>query len=229
MRKRLLDGFYSTDQPIPDEITLANQFNCSRMTMKKALDILVLEGFLYRKRGHGTFIVRTAIQTNKVNVISKDSLGLSHLLKGKGKIPASKIIKFNVEFPTEEIAAHLSIEMDTPIYDIIRLRIVDNEPYVIEHTYIPTTIIQGISEKVLSSSVYSHIKDNLGLTIAGSHRKIRACKPNELDQEYLGCLQNDPILEVEQVCYLNNGVPFEYSFSRHRYDKFEFTTVNIRR
>lgn len=68
-----------------------------------------------------------------------------------------------------------------------------------------------------------------GLTIAGCHRKIRASKPTELDQTYLHCAPDDPILEVEQVGFLNNGVPFEYSFSRHRYDKFVFATVNIRR
>jgi len=62
--------------------------------------------------------------------------------------------------------------------------------------------------------------------MAGSHRIIRACKSEKLDQEHLECLPDDPILEVEHVGFLNNGVPFEYSFSRHRYDKFEVTTVN---
>lgn len=229
MRKRLLDEYYPTDQPIPDEISLAKQFGCSRMTMKRALDILVMEGYLYRKRGHGTFIVKSAIQKNKVNVVGNDTLGLSHLLKGKGQEIKSKVLQFEVKFPTQEIASHLSIDLDTPIYDIIRLRIVENEPYVIEQTYMPTTIIPGINEKILHSSIYNYITTTLELTIAGTHKKIRACKPNQMDQTHLDCREDDPILEVEQVVYLNNGMPFEYSFSRHRYDKFEFTTVNIRR
>lgn len=229
MRKRIFDGYYPSDQPIPDEISLANQFSCSRMTMKKALDILVMEGMLFRKRGHGTFIVKPSLQKNKVHVASKESLGLTQLIKEMGKSVTSQIIRFEVKFPTEEIAAHLTIDVDTPIYDIIRLRMVDGEPYVMEHTYMPTNLIPGITEKVLLSSVYSHINGTLGLTMAGLHRKIRASKANRLDKEYLSCLSDDPILEVEQVCYLNNGIPFEYSFSRHRYDKFEITTVNIRR
>lgn len=229
MRKRVIDGFYSTDQPIPDEITLANQFGCSRMTMKRALDILVMEGYLYRKRGHGTFIVKSAIQTNKVNVVGNDSQGLSHLLKGKGQEITSKVLQFEVKFPTEEIASHLSIDLDTPIYDIIRLRTVEGEPYVIEHTYMPTPLIPGINEKVLHASIYSYITDTLELTVAGTHKKIRACKSNEMDQLHLRCQKDDPVLEVEQVVYLNNGVPFEYSFSRHRYDKFVFSTVSIKR
>lgn len=226
MRKRIADGYYTSDQPIPDEISLAKEFGCSRMTMKRALDILVSEGVLFRKRGHGTFIVKSCMQ-NTINVGDRETLGLSNLLKGKDV--TSKIIKFEVKFPSEEVAEQLSIDSTTPVYEVIRLRNVDQEPYVIEHTYMPTTLLPGINEKVLLSSVYNYITETLGLTIAGSHRKIRASKPTELDMNYLECAPDDPVLEVEAVGYFNNGIPFEYSFSRHRYDKFVFTTVNIRR
>ncbi|QPA32401.1 GntR family transcriptional regulator [Thermaerobacillus caldiproteolyticus] len=227
IRNRIRKGIYSPDEPIPDELSLSQEFGCSRMTMKRALDVLVSEGLLYRKRGHGTFIVKSAILNGQVNVVSNETLGLTNLLKGR-KI-TSKIITFEVLFPPEEVAVHLSIDMNTPVYHLIRLRNVDGKPYVIERTYMPTNLITGLNEDVLHSSIYNYITHQLGLTIAGSHRKIRAAKPNELDQIYLQCALDDPVLEVEQVGFLNNGMPFEYSFSRHRYDKFVFTTVNIRR
>lgn len=224
MRERIKNQFYPIDQPIPDEITLAKEFQCSRMTMKRALDILVKEGLLYRKRGHGTFIIQSAISQNVVNVGTNEILGLSRLLKGK-KV-TSKVIKFDVQFPTQEVAEHLAIDVKTPVYFLIRLRLVDDEPYVMERTYMPTILIPGITDEILHGSIYSYIRETLRLTIAGSHRKIRACKSEELDHQYLACLPDDPILEVEHVGFLNNGVPFEYSFSRHRYDKFEVTTIN---
>ncbi|TKC20149.1 GntR family transcriptional regulator [Robertmurraya kyonggiensis] len=227
MRKRIREKAYSIEHPIPDEISLAKEFNCSRMTMKKALDILVLEGLLYRKRGHGTFIVQSAFNGGIVNVESNEMLGFSKLLENKNV--KSKVISFQVQFPTEEVSIHLAIDKNTPVYAIARVRLVDNEPYVLERTYMPTTIIPGINDEVLNGSIYSYINDHLGLTIAGSHRKIRACKSNEFDREHLICESDDPILEVEHVGFLNNGLPFEYSFSRHRYDKFEITTINIRR
>ncbi len=227
MRKRIVEGVYSIDQPIPDELSLTKEFNCSRMTVKRALDILVMEGLLYRKRGHGTFIIKSAIQDNKVNATDRENLGLTGLLKNK-KIE-TKLIKFDVLFPPPQVAAHLSVDDDTPVYHVIRLRNVEGEPFVIEETYMPTNLIVGIDKSVLHSSIYSHITDKLGLKIGGAHRKVRADKSTDLDQEYLGCKSDDPVLEVEQVAYLNTGVPFEYSFSRHRYDKFVFTSVNIRK
>ncbi|WP_042463452.1 GntR family transcriptional regulator [Neobacillus dielmonensis] len=225
IRNRIRDGVYPIDQPIPDEISLSKEFGCSRMTMKRALDILGTEGLLYRKRGHGTFIVQSAIQNNRVNVVGTESLGLTRLLKNH--IITSQVISFDIQFPSEEVAAHLAIDMKSPVYYLIRLRIVDGEPYVMEKTYMPALLIPGIDDEVLNGSIYQYITEKLGLTLAGSHRKIRACKSDELDQQYLACLPDDPILEVEHVGFLNNGVPFEYSFSRHRYDKFEVTTVNM--
>ncbi|MFP7395737.1 GntR family transcriptional regulator [Niallia circulans] len=227
VKRRIKENYYPLDHPIPDEISLSKEFSCSRMTMKRALDKLVMEGLLYRKRGHGTFIVQSALHASRVNVLTNEITGLSKLLDGE-KIE-SKIIKFEVHFPSEEVAAHLAIDIKTPVYYLIRLRSVKSEPYVLEITYMPTTVITGLNDAVLYGSVYEHITKTLGLTIAGSHRKIRACKSTELDHEHLECELNDPILEVEHVGYLNNGVPFEYSFSRHRYDKFEVTTVNLKR
>jgi GntR family transcriptional regulator len=226
MRRRIKEGFYPTDQPIQDEISLATEFNCSRMTMKRALDILVTEGLLYRKRGHGTFIVQSAIQNNNINVIGQEALGLSNLLRDK-KVE-SIVVKFEVQFPSEIVAEHLAIDLQTPVYHIIRARFVEGEPYILEKTYMPATLIPGINEEVLNSSIYDYIKGKLGLTIAGSHRIIRACKPEELDRKYLNCAADDPVLEVEHVGFLNNGVPFEYSFSRHRHDKFVIMTVNMK-
>lgn len=226
IRKRIKDGFYPVDQVLPDELSFCKEFNCSRMTMKRALDILAMEGLIYRKRGHGTFIIQSAIDKNEVNVISDETVGLSNLMKDRSV--SSKVIAFEIQFPSEEVARNLAINVDTPVYHIIRLRIVDNEPYVLEKTYMPANLIPNINEQVLHASIYHHIEQTLQLKIGGAHRKIRACKSDELDQECLGCGEFDPILEVEQLGFLNNGVPFEYSFSRHRYDRFTFISVAVK-
>jgi len=227
MRRRVKSDYYSKDQPIPDEYTLSKEFDSSRVTMKKALNILVTEGLLYRKRGHGTFIIEPPFDDNKVNIISEENIGLSNLANNDEV--KSKVIAFEIQFPSEQVASKLRISLDTPVYHIIRLRIVNDEPYVIEKTYMPANLVPGINDEVLHSSIYKHIKETLELKMGGAHRKIRACKSNELDQKYLDCKADDHILEVEQVAFLITGIPFEYSFSRHHHDKFVFTTVTVNR
>lgn len=224
IRKRILKGTYPIQSLIPDQITLAKEFGVSRMTMKKALDILAMEGLIYRQRGSGTFVMKTALLNQQDSAVNEYE-GLTKQLGGK-KV-TSKVIKFNVEFPTEEIMKHLMIKKNQPVYNLIRLRIVNNKPYVLEHTYMPIDLAVGLTEEILEQSIYHYIHDELDLHFGGAFRKIHADKSSKYDQEYLECKINDPVLEVEQVVYLKDGRPFEYSRSRHRYDTRSYTISDI--
>lgn len=123
----------------------------------------------------------------------------------------------------------LMIEKTDPVYEIRRVFYVDDEPYMIEHTFMRFSLIIDGTKEVLDSSIYRYIQAKLGYTIMSSHKMIRVDKPNQWDREYLRNEESDPIIEVEQVVFLENGKPFEYSFSRHRHDKFVFTSVHIGR
>lgn len=136
---------------------------------------------------------------------------------------------FDVRFPDEEVARHLIIDITDPVYEIRRVRYVDNEPYVIENTFMSSSLITGVTKEVLDSSIYRYIREDLGYTITSSHKMIRSDKPDQWDRDYLGDEDTDSIIEVEQVVFLRNWKPFEYSFSWHRHDKFIFTSVHIGR
>jgi GntR family transcriptional regulator len=225
IRHRIESGFYPLDQPLPDEHSLVEEFSCSRMTVKRALDVLAAEGIVYRKRGHGTFIVQSSFQSDYIHVGTNETLGFTSLMQEK-KV-TSKLLLFEIIAPTPEVASYLAISEDTSVYHHIRVRCVDNNPHVIEETYMPITLVPGITPTVLNQSVYAHMKEELGLKVAGSRRRIRAEQATELDQKELGLSKEEPVLVIEQVAYLNTGIAFEYSFARHRFDKFEITTVNI--
>ncbi|MEC0301558.1 GntR family transcriptional regulator [Terribacillus saccharophilus] len=225
IRHRIESGFYPLDQPLPDEHSLVEEFSCSRMTVKRALDVLASEGIVFRKRGHGTFIVQSSFQSDYIHVGTNETLGFTSLMKEKQV--TSKLISFDMIAPTAEVASYLAISEDTPVYHHIRVRCVDDNPHVIEETYMPTPLIPGITPTVLHNSVYAYMEKELGLKIAGSRRRIRAEQATAQDMEELGLSENEPVLVIEQVAYLNTGIAFEYSFARHRFDKFEITTVNI--
>ncbi|WP_408605791.1 GntR family transcriptional regulator [Carnobacterium pleistocenium] len=224
IRDRITDGTYKVESLIPDQVSLSEEFKVSRMTIKKALDILALEGLIYRQRGSGTFVMKNS-PLNKENAAVNEYDGLTKQMKGH-KIE-SKIIKFTVEFPDEEIMQHLMIEKSVPVYNLIRLRIIDDKPYVLEHTYMPTDLTTGLTEDIIKGSIYEYIHDELKIKFTGAYRKIRADKSSKYDQEYLDCGVNDPVLEVEQIVYLKDGRPFEHSRSRHRYDTRSYTFIDM--
>lgn len=57
LQKRIEDGVYKTQTPLPDQKTLADELQVSRLTVKKALDGLQRKGLVYKESGLGTFVL----------------------------------------------------------------------------------------------------------------------------------------------------------------------------
>lgn len=224
IRERIREGIYPENTLIPDQVSLAKEFSVSRMTVKKAMDILEVEGLILRKRGAGTTVRKNALKDDMTANIM-DYEGLTKQLAGHEV--ESKTISFKIEFPSEEIQEKLSIGKTDPIYKLIRLRIVDGKPYIIEHTIMNAQLIPGVDDEVLANSVYQYIHNDLNLEFGGAHRIISADKSTEIDQEHLECLVDDPILQVEQVVYLEDGTPFEYSKSRSKFTTRTYKIIDL--
>lgn len=227
VRRRIFDGEYPAESLIPDQNSLSKEFKVSRMTIKKALDIIATEGLIYRQRGSGTYVLKTALLGNRDGYLQEYE-GLTKQMKGK--TVKSHIIQFDIEFPNEEVAGFLMIETNSPVYKIVRQRTVEeNDLKILEYTYYSSELIPGLSREHAEKSIYDYIQKELGLTFGGAFRKIQADKPNEFDHKYLECKEHDPVLEVEQIVYLKNGKPFEYSRSRNRFDTRSYTMVDVQR
>lgn len=215
IKTQIVEGKYSAGSMIPDQNTLAKEFKTSRMTVKKALDMLAIEGFIYSRRGSGTFVKKNALAQQDALPVN-DYGGLSRRFS-KNRVK-SKPIVFDVTFPTPEVKERLELKQNEPVYEILRLRLVDNTPYALEHTFMPISLAPNLSKEVLLDSIYAYLTKEVKLEIGGAFRKISAEKAEENDLKYLESEANDPILQVEQVVYLQDGRPFEYSISHHPYN-----------
>ncbi|WP_297566419.1 GntR family transcriptional regulator [uncultured Faecalibaculum sp.] len=225
-KEKILNGTYAPGSQLPDEMTICQQFDCSRMTVKKAYDMLVQEGFIYRKQGLGSFVLSKNMDDGEVELQERELQGFTRTARGHAD---TKLLHFKLVFAPKDIADHLGIRENDPLYDILRVRNIDGEPYVLEHTYMSPETIPGITEDILKHSVYTYIEDVLGKKIASAQKTTRAQISNPQDQAELGLRPEEPVLEVEQIAYLDNGTPFEYSISRHRYDRFKLSVYSVRR
>lgn len=223
IRTKITNGIYKTDEKLPKQTELAKKYNTSRVTIQKALDLLHIEGIIEGRKGIGTF-VKGPLSAYDYNAHVYS--GLTKRLGARGKI-TSQIISFEVLFPDEEDQEKLKIGKNDPIYYIVRLRLLDGEALSLEYSYMPVYLIPGITEEILKGSIYQYITENLGFTIGSSVRRIRADKPDKYDQQYLECQKDDPVLEIDQIVYLDDGRPFEHSQARHRYDKGDITITNL--
>lgn len=224
IKEKILSKTYKPNEKIPDEKTLMEIYSCSKMTIKKALDMLVMEGLLVRRRGSGSFVKETL--SGSFSSYNRQFFGFSRTQEGKEV--TSKILIFDIISPDKLVAEKLNLKDDDFVYKFVRVRYVNGKPYVIEETYMPISIITGLKRLHLESSVYQYIEHDLHLNIQSAHKIIRADRPNELDKEYLLLTDYDPVIEMEQIVFLSDGRTFEFSKSRHRYDSFQFESVSVK-
>lgn len=226
LRERIQDKRYPPDTFLPNQTDLVKEFKVSRMTIKKAVGILAMEGLLSSQRGLGTKILNRSFWGKETSP-ANEYAGLSKLMHERHKHLESRVILFEVEFPNAHVQERLSIKQEQPVYKIIRLRILEKKPFILEHIFMPCDLVPGLTATILTQSIYSYVKEELHLTFGGAYRNIQAAKADDYDQQYLACKKEDPVLEVQQVVYLKNGRPLEYSCSRNRYDQRGYSVLNV--
>ena len=222
IKKKISNGYYQIGEKLPTGDELAKQYDASKLTVKKGIDLLVSEGVLRSRSGFGTEVLRKPIDNSKVfgpNEGLFSVVGEEHV--------DSEIHTFSIELPSEEIAKKLEISRKDYVYNIIRSRFIDRAPYSIEQTFMPLTVIPGLEPKHLKKSVYSYITNDLGLEIKTSHIWIKGDVAKEFDARILNIDVGEFMIEVDKVVSLSSGTPFEYSLSRHIYKDFIFEAVFV--
>ncbi|GAB5051844.1 GntR family transcriptional regulator [Pediococcus ethanolidurans] len=221
IRKKIVNGNYEAGGLLPDQNKLAEDFNTTRITIRKAIQALIIEGIVYTKRGAGTFVRKDYVQNldDIGNAIDKP---LGTTLTHPNKKVVSKILLLDARLPSQEEQDNLMISATEPVYVIERVRYIDDQVYSYEHTIMPTAIAK-ITKEVLLGSIYSFLTKECGLTISGSHRIVKANKATEKDVEAMGVKHDDPVLVIKQVSYLEDGEPFEFSESHFPYQRSQVT------
>lgn len=223
VRNKIISGKYKPGTLLPKESEMIMKYSASKLTIKKAMDELVNEGLIVKRRGSGTFVKGLSTEDiEKLKVVNQFQ-GSSAFFADK--VVESRILVFEVVKSEPEIMERLGLSEVSDLYHVVRTRLIDEDPYVIESTYMPVDLIKNLTFEICSGSIYEYIEDELGLTIGSAHRRIEARKGTDEELTELGGEFGDPIVLVSQVGYLSDGRTFEFSTNVHRYDKYAFETV----
>lgn len=224
IRNKIKNQEYTYGQKLPYEYILCMSYQCNKETMKKALDILVKEGLIIRRRGAGTFV--KDFDPSIESSTNRFARGLTARYEGIKKV-TSQILEFEVVPADDFLSKKLQIEIGDFVYHIIRLRFLDDKPHLIDISYMPIGLIPNLKIEHLKGSVYEYIEKVLKLKIQSCHLTINAALSTPLEQQYLGLKETEPYIQEEQVSYLSNGAIFEYTLARHHYADFEFQTIVV--
>ncbi|MFZ7332947.1 GntR family transcriptional regulator [Streptococcus pluranimalium] len=155
LKGEILNGKYKAGQKIPTEPDIGKLFDVSRVTVRKAIDELVSEGYLVKKQGKGTFVNHKRVQ-RKMSFVKSFSQSCLDI----GLIPSSIVEKIEVINPSEEIAKKLNITIQDKVIYIQRKRFADDVAIFLENNYFDYSRYSFLLEEDLNRSLYEIFEEH---------------------------------------------------------------------
>ncbi|KRM58787.1 GntR family transcriptional regulator [Secundilactobacillus malefermentans] len=212
------------NQRLPDERSLSEHYGVSRSSIKRALSVLANQGIIFKKRGSGTFINPLYRKNDSIFHYEGSNLGITDSFKSDNQTPSIKLLNFSVVPATEELQQELFLEPGDFVYDIKRLRLFDDQPFMIEQGYIPIKIAPELSAKIVSESIFNYLEEQQGKVVTKSFMSIQAAPSTDEDQKLLNLKPIEPVGLMEGIFFLDDGTPFEVSNMRLHYKYLQYNT-----
>ncbi|HEY1059296.1 MAG TPA: GntR family transcriptional regulator [Limnobacter sp.] len=221
LREQIIEGHYDT-KPLPGELVLAEQFNVSRVTMRRALQDLVKEGLVARGRGKGTFVKpRSEARSH--------SLGQSQLLSASAmRLQASgdssdlQLITSKRIIPPPDIATLLHLPSDAIVEKLIRIRELNGQPVAHLTSFIPQDLSGRLCRRRLREFPILVLLEEAGVKVAKARQTISARLADASVAYALGVPVGAPLLAISRVAYDETGRPVQVLKGLYRPDRYDY-------
>lgn len=207
-------GHWRPGDMLPNEIELAEQFNVSQGTMRRALKMLVDSGVLIRHQGRGTFVAdfghnEKMVYDRYIRLVPDD-------LDEKETIPTTtKLISFEVTSPTPEVAKALQIIPSIPVIHAVRLMSTCRAGLVTyDELWAVASVFHRLTEENLRNHkekmLYAFYQNQCGVTITHSEETLKAVlMPEEICTQY-NLPTPLPVMEVRRLSFTYPEQPVEF-------------------
>ena len=220
-RERVLELIepLSVGDAIPSERQLGLDLSVSRLTVRAALDELVREGYLVRRRGAGTFVAEPKVAKGI------DITSFSDDMRARGLTPGSRTLDMR-EIPAgARLGRILHVSPSESVIAVKRLRFADGEPMAIELLHTRSSLVPGLTSSDLeANSFYDLLDARYGISIIGGTQTVEPTVTNEEESSALGVPLHSPALLFERVTRSTEGDVVEYTSSTYRGDRYRLVT-----
>ncbi len=230
LRTRIHANEFAAGTPLPSEEEFCAAYNVSRITVRRALDELIMQGLIIKRQGIGTFVAERRDDIRAVRLVGS----LSEFL-ATAETLNTKVISVETIVPSQEITHALALGENEKATCVQLLATLESRPVGYLHIFVPSKVGDSIDLASFKAGevVIRRIERVLSKRVIRADQTIGAGEAGELAAKYLELRPESPTLKVKRVYYDRSGQPMEvvlvtYHPERYRFN-VEFTERTIRR
>lgn len=194
---------YKVNDIIPAEGKLEEKYQVSRITIRKAIEVLEKENIVVKKQGRGTFVLEKKVlyDANSIGSLTQRLSEQKHLL-------TTKSISF--EIIEEEHFVKDLLNCST-LLCIRRTRLLDEVPFALMTNYFDIRTVPDIDKKLNLESLYSFLKEEYNIEFSNAEEIVEAIAASKTDSEKLNIKEGSPLLSLKRLSFDKKNNPIEYS------------------
>lgn len=221
LRLRIVSGRYAIGSALPSESVLCAEFEVSRGTIRHALGVLRTEGLIGGGQGKPP-----SVQSRAVPQSFETFLSFSRWAHGQSRVPGQRTIELARRGAYGAVADSLNVDEGTPVVEVLRLRLLDGEPAMIERGAFASDVGGLIFEfDPDSGSIYDHLISR-GADLSAARHVIDAVAADDIDARLLEIELGAPLLRERRIARNADGRAIEYSDDRYLPALAAFTIDN---
>ncbi|MCS4487352.1 trehalose operon repressor [Staphylococcus americanisciuri] len=226
MRTAIVDGTYAYGTQLPSEHQLMNQYNVSRETVRKSLNMLVSEGMIQKIRGKGSIVIYQGL----TDFPFADLVSFKEVQQQRGKAHETQLQVFEkvVARDVPIVRKALDITADTSLWHIIRYRKIEGIAKIIDEDYLIYDLFPDLTEQDLRDSLYAYIEQTKGFEISFSSKAITFEPFGSSEYQVFGDVTPNYTATVRGIVHLKDTTKFQYNISKHLATEFRFVDFSRR-
>ncbi|MBV9383860.1 MAG: GntR family transcriptional regulator [Streptosporangiaceae bacterium] len=219
LKQAISDGILKPGERLDNELDLTQQLGVSRPTVRQAVQRLVDQGLVIRRRGLGTVVVAPRILR---------SVALSSLyddLAATGRHPATTVLAAARIEADDELAAILSLSPGDALLSVERLRLADGTPLALMRNYLPAGLFEGWGirpdETLEKTGLYELLRGH-GVHLQAGEQVIGARKATPHEAKLLQAPRGATVLTMTRTTFDQVGKPVEHGSHAYLADRYSF-------
>lgn len=201
---------------LPREPEIATAMGISRQTVNQALTLLARRGIVTRRRHVGTVVAAPFVEQPLDELYS-----FLHTLTAQGRIVESRLLGYRTTLD-DTASPLLTGNPDGLVFEITRLRLVDDEPFVVETIFIPLPCGQHLPlERLAGETLYDLLRACCAIDVTHADETVRPITLDRQEAALLTLATGDPAFLVERIGHADLR-PVEFRRSVIRGDRFRF-------